>query len=244
MAINKAKSSPLVKVGSILLALVFVLGGVTVNAASCSSAQQGQTPGTQANTLEGVAAQYDPGLKALQEVVRSEPTSYTALVNLGNFYLDYASAINGLPGQQQQPTPEAQAKISQMYSGARDVYGAALKINDTDPLVHGDYAISLYNVGEREEAIKVANDAVKKFPDAAIVWLKLGDFNSSYVLGSTSTTSTAGYRDAAVRAYEQYLKLDPSGQYASFANQQIQALKGAQTGTQPTAPNANPNANQ
>lgn len=240
MAINKAKSSPVVKIGSIFLIVVFVMSLVTVNAASCSS-QPGQIPGQpQANTLEGVAATYDPGITAMQEVVRSEPTSYTALVSLGNLYLDYASAVSNISGQQQ-PSAEAQAKMNQLYEGARDVYAAAINIKFDDPTLGGDYAITLYNTGDPEEAIKVANDTVEKFPDAAIVWLKLGDFNSSYVLGSTEASGTAGYRDDAIKSYERYLELDPAGQYADFAKQQIEALKGGQTGAQPTVPNVNPN---
>lgn len=231
MAIDKRNTRPGVKLLIWLLIAAFVLSGVGIGAGSLvelfkSSGQSGTT-----QTLTGVdevKQTYDPGVKTLKAVVASNPTSYTALVNLGNLYVDYASQLSQVSGSQ--PTTSTLQAQAELYTNAKDVYGKALEIKSTDPSVRGDYAITLFNTGETDKALEVAGQTVNQFPQAALVWLKLGDFN--YILFQQNPTSVqaATYRSDGIAAYKKYLALEPKGQYAQQAKDSISQLQGGSGG--------------
>lgn len=225
MAIDKRHTSPGVKILIWILIVAFVLSGIGLGATSLVSLFQssGSAGTTTGDPVAQVKQSYDPGITALKAVVASDPESYTPLVNLGNLYLDYASQLSQAAGSQ--PTTSVLQQQTDLYTSAKDVYARALVVKNDDPAVRGDYAIALFNTGETAKALEVAGQTVAKYPDAALVWLKLGDFNLILYQQNPTAPEAAQFKKDGVAAYQKYLKLDPKGQYVKQAQDSISQLQ-------------------
>src|SRR5512137_2829107 len=178
-----------VKVVLIILIIAFVslfVGSGIGGLFNQSSSQTGQkTPVDQAQQIN---AQYQPQVDSLSGVVASQPTSFTALVNLGNTYMDWGGAL--LQASQNATAPAMQ------FLGARNAYEQALKVKKDDPAVLGDYAVVLYYTGDTTGAITAAQNAVAVKPDFAVVWFNLGNF---YLQQAKS--GQPGMKAKAIEAY-------------------------------------------
>jgi tetratricopeptide (TPR) repeat protein len=209
VAINKSQSPMWVKVVLIVLIVAFVslfVGSGIGGLFSQSSNQAGQqTPVDQAQQIN---AQYQPQVDSLSAVVASQPESFTALVNLGNTYMDWGGAL--LQASQNATAPAMQ------FLGARNAYEKALTIKKDDPALLGDFAVVLFYTGDTTGAITAANDAVALKPDFSVVWFNLGNF---YL--EQARASTAGAKAKAIEAYNKYLALEPSGDRADAAKANI-----------------------
>ncbi|MBI5231314.1 MAG: hypothetical protein HY876_04015, partial [Coriobacteriales bacterium] len=90
MAIDKSKTSTGMKIVLIIVCVAFVASFVPVafsglfsqNKQSLNSQQPGAGAG--AGTADAINAKYAASAQTFQTAVASDPTSYTALVNLGN----------------------------------------------------------------------------------------------------------------------------------------------------------------
>jgi tetratricopeptide (TPR) repeat protein len=206
------------KVVLIVLAVVFVGGFVTVAAnpfAGTSSA-----PPASADPLAQVNAQYQPAVAALTSQLQSEPTSYTALVSLGNAYFDWALGTQQIA---QQNTAVAGAD-QPLWISAKDAYSRAVVIRADEPSVLVDYAITQFYTGQTDGAIETATLALEVDPKFAPAYFNLGVFHSA--LGET---------EQAVVAFSKAIELDPEGQSTNveYAKQQLEALGSADATTSP-----------
>jgi tetratricopeptide (TPR) repeat protein len=224
VAINKAKTSPVMKGFIIFLIIAFV---VTIGAASIPSiADLFRTPAatttatTPVATVEQINAQYQPGITALTAIVASDPTSYTANVNLGNAYFDWAQTLSTPAAGASQISTAAMAAVGPLWLSSKDAYAKAVKIKPGDPAVETDFAIVTFYSGETTAAIVIGEGVTRTKPDFAQVWLNLGVFYGAM-----------GQNAKAIAAFERYVKLDPKGQNVSFAQDQIKTLKASPTTT-------------
>jgi predicted Zn-dependent protease len=226
VAINKAKTSPWMKAFIIFLIVAFV---VTIGAASIPSifqlftqptGTQTTTQATPAATVEQVAAQFQPGITALTAAAASDPTSYTAQVNLGNAYFDWAQTLSTPAAGASQISTAAMVAVGPLWLSSKEAYAKAVKIKPGEPGVETDMAIVTFYSGETTAAIVIAERVTKAKPDFSQAWLNLGVFYAN-----------SGQDAKAIAAFERYVKLDPKGQNVSFAQDQIKQLK-----TTPTAP--------
>ena len=224
MAINKAKTSPLMKAFIIFLIVAFV---VTIGAASipehrlavhAADREHHDADADAAATLEQINANFQPGVDALVAATASEPTSYTAHVNLGNAYFDWAQTLS-TPAEGASTVPTASlAAAGPLWVSAKDAYAKAIKIQPGDPAVETDYAIVTFYSMDTSGAITIGERVIKTNPDFAQAWLNLGVFYAQ-----------AGDTAKAIAAFEKYLKLDPNGDNAAFAKDQVASLKSAST---------------
>lgn len=210
MAINKAKTSLGMKIVLIVVIIAFVgafvplIPGFFQQQKSFNQPQQAQGA-----TVSDINAKYGPQAQAIQSLVSSDPTSYTALVNLGNTYLDWAGELQ----QVSVTTTSAAGADTPLWASAKDAYVKALKVKKGDAGVEGDYAIALYNTGDVKGAVKVAEGVVAKDPTFGPMWYNLGIFYRN-----------TGDNAKALQAYQQYLKVEPNGQMASQAKQSVAEL--------------------
>lgn len=220
MAINKAKTSLWMKGFIIFLIVAFV---ATIGAASIPSIAQLFTPPigtgtTQAQTptatVETINAQFQPGITALTALAASDPTSYTANVNLGNAYFDWAQTLSTPAEGASEVSTVAVAAAGPLWLSSRDAYAKAIEIKAGDPAVETDFAIVTFYSGETTAAILIGEKVAKTQPDFSQVWLNLGVFYAN-----------SGQTDKAIAAFERYVKLEPKGQNVSFAQDQIKSLK-------------------
>lgn len=199
MALNKAQTSLLTKIVLIVIAMAFVVSFIPVMLPNGGTQQQpAQNP--QAQT-DAIAAQFAPTVQAMTRALESDPTSYTALVTLGNTYLDWAAALQSQAGAQ-----GTQGADIPLWTSAREAYVKARAIKQGDREVDGNYAITLFSTGQTDQAIEVAEATVKQHPDFAPVWFNLGIFYEA-----------SGNNAKSVEAYKRYLELDPNGQQGDVA---------------------------
>ena len=162
MAINKAKTSPWMK-GFIIFLIVAFVG--TIGEASIPSIFQlftqptGQTttPTTTVATVEQINANFKPGVDALIAAAASDPTSYTAHVNLGNAYFDWAQTLSTPAEGASQISTAAMAAAGPLWLSSKDAYAKAVKIKAGDPAVETDFAIVTFYSGETTSAILMAS---------------------------------------------------------------------------------------
>jgi hypothetical protein len=103
---------------------------------------------------------------------------------------------------------------SAQWSKAIDYYSRALKIDPKNTDVRVDRAIAYHATGDNDTAKKELLRATREKPDHKNAWLNLGVVNREL-----------GNRAEAVRAWERYLELDPSGEHAATIRQEMETLK-------------------
>ena len=224
MAINKAKTSWWMKSFIIFLIVAFV-GTIgccgprgTVRLVHAAGRTTTTSTPTAAATLEQINANYQPGVDALVAATASEPTSYTAHVNLGNTYFDWAQTLSTPAQGASTVSTAAVAAAGPLWVAAKDAYAKAVKIQPGDPAVETDFAIVTFYSNDTSGAIVIAERVTKASPNFAQVWLNLGVFYAN-----------SGQSAKAITAFERYLKLDPNGDNAAFAKDQIASLKSGST---------------
>jgi cytochrome c-type biogenesis protein CcmH/NrfG len=102
-----------------------------------------------------------------------------------------------------------------LYQKAIDVYSRALKINPRDADVRTDMAIMYRGVKDYDRAVKELQEAAAADPKHA---------NSRFNLGIILLHDKKDFKGAVV-AWEDYLKVDPTGERAEMVRKQIQELK-------------------
>ena len=214
MAIDKSRTSPLMKGIIIFIALTFVIsiGGVA-GLSSCSAinqtAQTTQTPASTSGTatVEALNLQYTPVIKATEASLTADPKNYDLLVKQAESYFAWAAQIqqataNTNPGQD-----------APIWKAAASYYARAVAVKSNDPVTMGDYAVSLFYSDETTAAIAMGEKARAADPKLAQNLFNLGNFYFK-----------AGDKVKAKAAYEAYLAVAPTGDLAQAAKDNIAAL--------------------
>jgi len=217
VAIDKRQTPTWVKVVIIVVVVAFVgsvpiaaLVSGTQGSSQGTSDQFNQTTGT-AGAVDSINAKYAPTTQALQQSVASQPESYTALVGLGNTYMDWAAEL-----QSQGSTASAGAALP-LWTSAKDAYGKALAVKPGESAVEGDFAITMFNLGDTKGAIIKAEEVLKRDPKFGPMWFNVAIFYAN-----------TGQTEKAINAYEQYLKVEPNGAQKDAATAALQQLKSGQ----------------
>jgi cytochrome c-type biogenesis protein CcmH/NrfG len=196
----------------IILIVAFVLSFVALSANPWQAFQAPKNTAT-APTATSLDAQFQPQVASLTSLLQSDPTSYTALVSLGNVYFDWAV-------QKQQASQNSTSTMGAdlpLWSAAKDAYARAVAVNPDESTVQVDYAITLFYTGDSNKAIEVGEAVLKKDATFSPAWFNVAIFYQ-----------TVGEPAKAINAFEQYLKLDPKGATGGspdFARSQIDTLK-------------------
>jgi len=177
VAIDKSRTSPWMKAVLIIIIVAFVASLVAFVPASLTG-NNTTTPTTgtgQGSAVDQAAQRYAPAAQALESQLASDPESYTAMVNLGNLYVDWGGELQ----QASQTSSAAALAAVPIWRAAKNLYGDALAIKQGEAPVEGNYALMLYYTGETDEAIKWGLLAVKSDPKLVPAWLNLGNFYSA-----------------------------------------------------------------
>lgn len=231
MALNKSHTSPLVKGFIIVLIVAFVTAFMASGIVGLFDLFQPSnsgpaTPSVPANDpVAAINARYQSGVEALTNVTTSQPTSYTAAVNLANTYFDWAKELSTPASGQSQLTTPAMVAASQQWAAARGAYAKAVKLKPNDPPVTIDYSVATFYSGDASGAVTLAVGVTKSKPDFSPAWLNLGIFYERL-----------GQNQLALAAFQRYLALDPKGQSATFAQQQVATLSKSAPSATTTTP--------
>ena len=221
MALNKAHTSGWVKALIIFLIICFVslfmYTGITglVDLFNQPAQPKVATP-TAAQAVAAINAKHQASAEALKVVAVSQPTSYTATVNLANAYFDWAQELSSPAAGQSQPTTEAIAAAIQTWTLARAEYDKATKIKPKDPSVQTDRSISMFYSNDTTAAVVTVRKVLADNPTFAPAWLNIGLYYDA--LAQT---------EQAILAYQKYIALDPQGQNVAYAKQRLGVLTGA-----------------
>ncbi|MBE0416961.1 MAG: tetratricopeptide repeat protein [Coriobacteriia bacterium] len=218
MAINKRQSALWVKVVVIFVVVAFV--GSLIPALFLGN--RGTQPATGATetgaTLERIANDHLPAVNSYTALLRSEPTSYTALVGLGNTYFDWGFQIQrALGGTTGHDLP--------MWISATVAYEQALASQPGDPNVAVDMAIAYFYSGQTSRAIEVAEQVMAQSPEFGPAYFNGGIFYRA-----------AGRTDDAIAALQRYLEVEPEGSSAAAAQSMLAEMQAAPSGEATTTP--------
>jgi tetratricopeptide (TPR) repeat protein len=217
MAIDKSRTSPLMKAGIIALAVLFVLGVGFAGLASlpsCSAASllpTGASSTTAASTVstQTIALKYAATIQALDASLTVNPKDYTLLVQQGDTYFSWANDV-----QQTMPTTTSPL-TNPLWATARGYYERAVAIETTDATTYGDYAITLFYTGETAAAISAGEKARALDPKLVQNLFNLGNYYA-----------TANEATAAIAAFKAYISAEPTGSLVTQAQSNITALGG------------------
>jgi len=215
-----------IKVTLIVLIVAFVLSFITIATNPFSAPKADQTQ-TTAGATDASDAQYQPQVNSLTAQLQSDPKNYGVLVSLANTYFDWALAKQ----QTSQNTTSSAGADLPLWISAKDTYARALEVKTDESPVRVDYSITLFYTGDTVGAIKIASEVAKDDPKFSPAQFNLGVFYAA-----------AGETAKALAAFQNYLKLDPtgsSGGNVDYAKQQIEALqKSGTSGSQPSTTTA------
>jgi len=192
VAINKKKSSPVVKIGIIVISGMIVLAFLPWNSLAMLFSGGGNTTSGTSGQLDAIAAEFTNTVTALEQSLASDESSYTVLVNLGNTYFDWGIKV--------QQTNIAGAD-KPMWVSATVYYDRALEVQPGDPNVTTDAAIAHYYAGEPNKAIVLIEPIMQSAPTFAPAF-----FNAAIFYDTTGDAAKAA------AAANTYLELDPDGQ--------------------------------
>lgn len=214
MAINKGRLSPLMKAGIWLLAGTFALGVAAIPLSGLLTGTPTVTnPGTQnasqdtSQTLQSIELQFTPPIKAREASLAVEPNNYDLLVQQGQDYFEWASAV-------QQVTKGTTGQDFPIWKAAVPFYARALKVKPGDPNVTTDYAVTQFYSGDATAAVQTVKTVIDKDPKFSPAIFNLGIFYRA--IGDTTN---------ARAAFERYLAVDKNGEKAAAAKELLTELK-------------------
>ncbi|HET9939499.1 MAG TPA: tetratricopeptide repeat protein [Candidatus Eisenbacteria bacterium] len=103
---------------------------------------------------------------------------------------------------------------SSQWERAVDSYQRALDKAPGNADVRVDMAVALHNLGQNQKAKDEMERVTRESPEHRNAWLNLG-----------VVSAQMGDRAGAVKAWEQYLKLDPNGPHSASIRAQIENMK-------------------
>jgi tetratricopeptide (TPR) repeat protein len=214
MALNKRQTSTVTKVIIIFLAVVFALS-ITIPFLGLGGDGGTTDGGTAAQgAFENIALQYQPTADAYEATLASDPTSYTVLVSLGNWYYDWANDL-----QIAQDVPLGSDRP--YWLAATTYYERAIAETTGTPDVMTDMAVAFYYGGRTDRAIETIEQVLDAEPEFATALFNAGIFYGA-----------SGRIDDSIQAFTDYLALDPEGTSGrpDYAREQIDAMR-ASVGT-------------
>jgi len=219
VAINKKQSSIWVKAVLIFVAFAFVVSLIPALFLGNRGAAQDSSGATETGAaLERIANEHLPAVNSYTAALSSEPTSYTALVGLGNTYFDWGLQI-------QQTVGATTGHDLPMWHSAAALYGRALEVQPGDPSVETDYAVALFYSGQTQAAIDVIERVKAESPEFGPAYYNAGIFYRF-----------AGQREAAIASFERYLELEPEGNSAPSARNLLAELQAGEPSGEASTP--------
>ncbi|MDA3936089.1 MAG: tetratricopeptide repeat protein [Actinomycetota bacterium] len=206
MAINKKQTSLLTKVVLVFISLAFV--GVYIPGLFAGGGSS-DTPDTTTSdgALEYLSQQYTGTVDYYNQLLASEPTSYTVLLNQGYTYHDWAAEV-------QQSTASASGADVSLWIAATSFYERALAVNAGDPGVRTDMAVAYFYGGDTARAIENVEIVMSSVPEFANAYFNAGVFYQA-----------AGRDGDALRVLKRGVELDPSAPTVETANGWIADLE-------------------
>ncbi len=219
MAFNKKQTSLMTRIGIVIVAIILVISFIPGLFGLFSST--GSTPQTDTGLLESIAGQYAPRIQANQQILASDPTSYTVLVAQADDYYYWGEAI-----QQQEQARTTGADLP-LWVASAAFYERAVAVRPGDPGVTTNYAITVYYSGDAPRAISIIEPVMMANPDFGQAFFNAGIFYRA-----------VGRNADAITVLQRSIEIDPQATYVANANSFLSELQAAGGGatTTPSTP--------
>ncbi len=143
--LDKARTSVFIKVGAVILAILFVLGLMPLfNPSAAAEFFQSLFVSSKQPTEEQEIAK-------LKSIIKDDPDNVEALIDLGNAYFD-----------------------RQSYEKAIEYYDRALKLKPNDVDVIVDKGVAYFELEQYDKALEQFRQATGEKPDHAKAWYNMG----------------------------------------------------------------------
>lgn len=221
MNINKEHSPAWVKITIWVTIFAFVFAFIAVGFfqvitslkntnKSSSSTSTSKSTASAAQQISTINGQYQATAVSTEALVKKDPKNKNQVASLAGTYSQWGTALLSI-----QNNTEAQTEAAKKLQLANQYWKQAYDLNPADKEVAGDYATSLYYVGDTQGAIKVAQEVVKQNPTYATVWYNLGIYQSA-----TNKTE-------AIKSLENAVKYETNATQKKSAQQALDSLKKA-----------------
>ena len=219
MAIDKSRSKPWVKTLAIILALalLFGLGALTFlpllvqnsnPAPTVGAATTGQQASATSTTT--IDATYKPRIEAGAKKLEADPNNYDLLLAQAATYQEWASKLADASGKGPGGADMAYWPLAiELYKKA-----LVIKPGGSEPAVNLGLCY-LYS-GNTALAVTTIEAVTRSDPKFS---------QPHYFLGRAY--AQAGQKEKAIAAFQQYVKLEPAGEFVKDANAYITELKAA-----------------
>lgn len=211
MLLDKKKVSLVTKVGAIVVAVAFVASLLPFIPNLIKSASE--TKRSEETALGEQRKQYQEEVEKLKVGLKANPKNLEAWIALGNTYFGWANLEIQLASSAKDKEKVA-SKAAVYWSEAVKAYQQALALDPANPNVRTDMAICYYQLGQPDKAVREIKEVLSKKSDFAPAYFHLG-----LVYESQNKLKEAQ------RAWEKFLKLEPSGENADLIRQQLNELK-------------------
>lgn len=234
MALNKARTSIWVKTLIIILIIAFVslfmyqgIAGIVELFKQPETAEQAAN----VDYVTSLQQQNQGGIDTLRQIAASNPTSYTAQVDLAIGLYDWAEQLSRPQQGQSQISTAAMAAAYAKWGEAKLAFDSAVKQMKTyDPATQTDRSYATFQSGETTAAIKIVTEVTKKAPSFAQGWAHLG----MYLDATNQPTPDV------VAAYRKYLALDPNGTNAPAIKKRVDEIAPSSSATKTPSTNKTP----
>lgn len=213
MNINKSKSPLWVKITVWITVFAFIFGFIAVGIFQLIPLLKEDAAATN-GSQDQLTQQYQSTVVALEQQLTSDPTSSTLMVAVASTYSQWAEAIRANAGDK--PSQADQTAYGEKLVTANSMWAKAYQANPDDKLIGGDYATSLYYIGDDAGAVRVAREVLAKNPEYSTVWFNLGQY--------LSVTDP----QEAINAFEQSAKFETDPSLKKQAQEAADQLKAKQ----------------
>lgn len=146
--LDKRRASIFIKIGAVILALVFIISFIPVG---WQSLRGGSLTSFFKSLLGGKRGQMEVEIERLEKIIKTDPKNLSVLVQLGNNYYDIGE-----------------------YAKAVKYYNRALVIDASNVDVRVDMGAAYFALGQHDKALEAFKLATQLNPDHAMAWYNMG----------------------------------------------------------------------
>ncbi len=206
MFLDKKKTTPWIRAGALIIAILFAALYIVPLIDINSGGPPDQNQATSQQELK-----YAQDVQKIESLLSTNPTDTAARVSLGNTYFDWALYL----ALEKKEATEAVKKFEQ----AAINYQKALESDPDNANVRTDMAVALFYTGKGDQALAELKKVMEKHPDHEPAF-----FNYAFMLEKMGKTQEA------IKAWQDFLQRFPNSQNADAARARLSSLTSGQPG--------------
>lgn len=202
--LDKRKASPATKLVALVIAVSFIIWLVIGSVTSLKGCAE--TP------VSPVDAKHQAKIDQLKTRSSKESTSIALMSDFGNEYFDWGVELQ--QNAQANKSEEMFKRSQEMFGQSLNYYQKVLTVNPTNTAVRTDMSSAYYYTGQIDKSLEELKVVVQMDPNLTPAWFNLG----------LRYYEKQNFPEA-IKAWEQFLALEPQGQYADQIKAKIAEMQ-------------------